>query len=343
MTDFDFKTFVELFENLQSVRHLVEGGIDESSLDGELSDPEQYTNLSIFPELKKIEKWGENIILDDHVELKKGNDVYGIQGIVSSSMDDFNIAYPVLMYEFAHIEGDVVEEYFRPLNVDEAIISLFSELELGRDQKGSEEAEKLVKAAIEKSDYANSGLRYKCIMESGNVEVWKIGSPDAYKLVLVAPGFISELDSRSMSSEYIHGEKFRECDPFDPMNDEELNSVRVDYMEDEWYKYGSVDLFPEVTAERERSVQLLASQKLYNTVVKGDFNGVDIDAVPDLVGVLNAEQMAMMMTVSCLHEGDYETVGKELIRVFEENAPKIYQTALSLVNEMNARIRPRSF
>ncbi len=275
MSEFDYKLFHNLFSELHQFTDFVRGyestqGAKVKSRDG--SDITACLDLSIFPQLRNIEKWGENIDLVKYFEVREGEKVVGEKGIIVSCMDWSDLEEPFFYYEFAHLEqSGNVEEYVRELHVDYVVAKVLANLAINQSgqEKGSDQGKALIARAIENCreddlpDELKAEFKYRCIVEGDGFEVWKVGLHQGpYQIFLIAPNLFNNIDIDFVFNHYLRGSCPEKIGPFRPMDDGKLAEIALECYGGGWYNKGVIDLDPEATQRLVESQQLAGLEEL---------------------------------------------------------------------------------
>lgn len=338
MPEFDYKLFHALFNDIYKFRGAIPKDIplhEEEFTDhkgNDISDCVKLSKLSIFPQLKNIRKWGENVLLTEYLEIKKRDKIVGAKGVIVSGQDWRDIDEPTFYYEFAHLEKEEgVEEYVRELHMDDVIMKVFANLDKkpSAKEKGSDERKALVERAVnncideEIPSQAKAGIKYRCLVEGEHFEVWKVGfHQGSYQLFITAPSFISGFDSVFLIRYYLRGTPLEKLEALEPMSNDQLAKFTLIVYDGDWYNVGVVDLDPELTAKKlEDQISGGVTHKVYSAILKHNFEEVDVALLPKLVSRFSLHDIANMLVASTGTEEHFEQFGSTFLEICRQHYP----------------------
>ena len=314
MGEFDYKLFHTLFDKLCAFDEFldgekeIEGAKVEDAWDESKADITGCLHLSIFDTLKKMcERHefvrGENVDLAEYHEIKDGDKIVGAKGIMLSQMDWCDADEPQYYYEFAHLERDgKVEEYIREVHVDEIVMKVFSDSfgdKITSLPKGRDESKKLLDLLIQNSSkgeidtVAPEGLKYKCLLEgyqanANYFEIWKLGYVDgdkSYRLFILGPQFLGELNDDSILKSYLHGKKLENFGSLEKMSEERLAEMKMYGSEGTWYHEGKIELEAEKKKKKAKKSKAKKMPEDIDAILNP--NGPDRKATTELIDALS--------------------------------------------------------
>lgn len=350
MKKFDYQLFHTLFDNVWNFRDAIEEGTPEEVdiTDHSGKDISACTRLSIFPQLKNITHWGENVELHDYFELKQGKRIVGAKGVIISGMDWVDVDEPVFYYEFRHVErGTNVDEYIRELHLDDVVTNVFAPLTKPSSgpERGSEPCKEVVCGLISRADphefapESRSQIKYKCIFEGEDVEVWKVGFHNSsYQLFLVAPSFLAGVNTEAFIHHYLRGVQLTEkTGPVKPMPTEQLEKMALQGHDGNWLNIGAIDLDLQLTIRNQEEARVHAeldlAKRVYSLAVNSQFPDIDYTSLPQVVAHYDAPTIATLMTATLGRGKVADQFRDQFSRACKQHCPERLKAAKDLMKQ----------
>ncbi|MBT4824844.1 hypothetical protein HN695_06620 [Candidatus Woesearchaeota archaeon] len=361
VTGFDANLFRTLFNRLYLFSDYVDGEMNSDEIDDLDPIKDNFTSkditdclrLSIFPMLKNIDHWGENIDVQAYHETKKEGEVVDVRGVLMSGMDWHDYETPLYFYEFAYIsiEGGA-DEFVIELHMDVVVSAMYKSFDNGLpfEEKGSDKCRTLLEKVIENSTdltdnirkYYDEELKSQCIIQNDDFEVWKVGVYNGnYQLFMMTPDHISILSYERLLNQYVDMESTTETPKLQSYGQKSLGKITLAPDAGFWYHKGVIDVDSERTekikADSENQNLWSTAQSYFNNILDTDFMATGFDVTkaysPEIVLHYSPVQMAAMIVSGIATDERKEKFGTPFIRACDKHNQDTYHKARELIRK----------
>ena len=346
MSEFDYDLFRQLVENLHNFMEYVGNDFipdDRTVTDHKGQDITGCINLSIFPQLANIKEWGENIDSVAYHETKEEDRIVAAKGVIRSCMDWDGIGDPQYFYEIKHSEvSGTVEEQVREIHIDQLVLGVWGSIDRKQpnEPRGSEDyrafIEKLVRECDDLTDQGKDDIKYKCLVEAENFEIWKVGLHQGpYQLFIAGNKFLCRVRADGIIKDYLEGKKLEKVPKLPEMDDDKFSALRFHEYNGGWYNKGAVDLDPDLTIKLGEEAQIRErkelADKIYDAATKFDFDDINASDLSKVVVAYEPKQIMMMLAASTTNE-EGRRFRADFQRACLEYNTQGYETAMGLLN-----------